>query len=139
MNFNETIPYLFVQISTAFKSRLEKKLNEIGLHSGQVFILFELWKLDGLSQIDLSANLKLTPPTINKMVKSLAENGFIACNKCESDGRLMRVFLTQKGIDVRPKVEEKWKEAEELLMSNLTMTEKLVLSQLFEKLNVMPD
>lgn len=136
MNFNETIPYLFVQVSTAFKSQLEKKLNETGLHSGQVFILFELWENDGQSQIDLSSNLKLAPPTINKMVKSLSDNGFVTCHKCESDGRLMRVFLTRKGLDARPDVEQKWKDAEEVLMSDLTVTERLVLSQLFEKMNV---
>ena len=138
MNFNESIPYLLVQISTAFKSLLEKKLNEIGLHSGQVFVLFELWKTDGMSQIDLSANLKLAPPTINKMVKSLAENGFVDCQKCASDGRLMRVFLTQKGVAVLPDVHHKWTDAEDVLLSNLTVTEKLVLSQLFDKLNEMP-
>ena len=136
MNFNETISFLFVQISTVFKAQLEKKLNEIGLHSGQVFILFELWKADGLSQIDLSINLRVSPPTVNKMVKSLTENGFVSCNKCNLDGRMMRVFLTQKGFDVRPEVEEQWQKVEEQLLTNLTATEKLVLSQLFEKLSV---
>ncbi len=135
MNFNESIPYLLVQNSTAFKSLLERKLNDIGLHSGQIFVLIELWKSDGVSQIDLANHLKLSPPTINKMVKSLAQNGFIDCRKCESDGRLMRVFLTQKGVEILPEVEHQWKEAESILMSNLTITEKLVLSQLFEKLN----
>lgn len=81
MNFNATIPYLFSQISTAFKISIEKQLVEIELHSGQVFILFELWENDGLSQIDLSNNLKISPPTIHKMVKSLAENDFVICNK----------------------------------------------------------
>lgn len=47
---------------------------------------------------------------------------------------MMRVFLTQKGIDVRPKVEEEWAKIEERLLSNLTETEKLVLFQLFGKL-----
>jgi MarR family transcriptional regulator, organic hydroperoxide resistance regulator len=136
MIFNETLPYLFVQISTAFKSNLERNLNEIGLHSGQVFILFELWENDGMSQIDLSANLKLSPPTINKMVKSLADNGFVICQKCDLDGRLMRVFLTQKSRNIRIEVEQIWRDCEESLMTNLTATEKLILAQLFEKLKL---
>jgi MarR family transcriptional regulator, organic hydroperoxide resistance regulator len=134
MNFNETIPYLFAQISTAFKISIEKQLIEIELHSGQVFILFELWKTNGLSQIDLSNKLKVSPPTINKMVKSLAKNEFVICNRCQGDGRMMRVFLTQKGFDVRPTVEEQWGKIELHLLSNLTETEKLVLFQLFVKL-----
>jgi DNA-binding MarR family transcriptional regulator len=134
MNFNETIPFLFVQISTFYKVEIEKQLNEFDLHAGQIFVLFELWKTDGQSQIDLSSSLKLSPPTINKMIKSLANNGFIVSAPCSNDGRLMRAYLTPKGVAIRPQVEDKWKKLEERLTSNLTVTEQLVLSQLFGKL-----
>jgi MarR family transcriptional regulator, organic hydroperoxide resistance regulator len=134
MNFNETVPYLIVQISTFYKVEIEKELKEYDLHSGQIFILFELWKNDGLSQIDLSTRLKVSPPTINKMVKSLAKNGFVVNVACPKDGRLMRVFLTPKGAAIRPRVEEKWQKIEEKIVSNLTPTEHLVLTQLFGRL-----
>lgn len=135
MHFNETLPYLLAQISTYFKVQIEKQLKEFNLHSGQIFILFELWKTDGLSQIDLSANLKVSPPTINKMVKSLKKNGFVACAVCATDGRIMRVYLTPQGVAIRPKVEEMWSKLEIGLVENLTVTEQLVLSQLFIKIN----
>ena len=134
MQFSETVPYLIVQISTFYKVEIEKELNEFDLHSGQIFILFELWKDDGLSQIDLSTRLKVSPPTINKMVKSLAKNGFVVIAACPKDGRLMRVFLTPKGAAIRPRVEEKWRKLEEKIVANLTPTEHLVLNQLFGRL-----
>ncbi len=135
MNFNETLPFLLAQLSTYFKVQIEKKLQEFNLHSGQIFILFELWKTDGLSQIELSANLKVSPPTINKMVKSLKTNGFVACAGCPTDGRLLRVYLTPKSAAIRPEIEETWKNLELGLVQNLTATEQLVLSQLFSKIN----
>src|SRR5215204_4496977 len=134
MNFNETLPYLFAQISTFYKVEIEKELNEFDLHAGQIFILFELWQTDGLSQIELSANLKVSPPTITRMVKSLARNGFVVSSVCSKDGRVMRVYLTPKGAAIHPQVEEKWRKLEEKLIGNLTATEQLVLSQLFGKL-----
>ena len=134
MNFNETIPYLIVQISTFYKVEIEKELNEFDLHAGQIFILFELWKDDGLSQIELSTRLQVSPPTVNKMVKSLAKNGFVANASCPKDGRLLRVFLTPKGAAIRPRVEEKWQKIEEKIVANLTPTEHLVLAQLFDRL-----
>ena len=134
MNFNETLPFLFAQISTYYKVEIEKQLNEFNLHAGQVFILFELWKTDGLSQIQISNSLRLSPPTINKMVKSLIKNGFVATAVCQSDGRVVEVYLTPKGAAIRPQVEEKWRKLEEKLVGNLTATEQLVLSQLFGKL-----
>ena len=133
MNFNDTLPFLFAQISTFYKVEIEKELNQFELHSGQIFVLFELWKTDGLSQIELSNNLKVSPPAINKMVKSLARNGFVVCSGCSKDGRVMRVFITPKGVAIRPQVEEKWRKLEEKLVGNLTATEQLVLSQLFGK------
>ena len=133
MNFNETVPYLIVQISTFYKVEIEKELNEFGLHSGQIFVLFELWKTDGLSQIELSANLKVSPPTVNKMIKSLAKNGFVVSSVSPNDGRIMLTFLTPKGVAIRPQVEEKWQKLEVKLAGNLTATEQLMLSQLFDK------
>lgn len=134
MNFNETVSFLFAQIATNFKVLIEKQLNKFDLHGGQIFILFALWKADGLSQIELAEILKVSPPTINKMVKSLKNNGFVVCAGCPKDGRVMRVFLTPKGAAVRPKVEEEWVKIDEKLLANLTATEQLVLSQLCSKI-----
>ena len=134
MDFNKTLPFLFSQLSTFYKVEIEKELIEFALHAGQIFVLFELWKTDGMSQIELSTNLKVSPPTINKMVKSLAKNGFVVSSVCSKDGRVVRVFLTPKGVAIRPQIEEKWQKLEARLVGNLTMTEQLVLSQLFDKL-----
>ena len=108
-------------------------MNVLGLHSGQLFVLINLWENDGQSQIDLAKNLNLTPPTINKMVGSLQRNGFVQCRKCENDGRSVRLFLTEKGFQSKILVEEKWVEIEAFSFANLTDTEKLMLFQLFNK------
>jgi MarR family transcriptional regulator, organic hydroperoxide resistance regulator len=134
MIFEETLPYLFTQLSTFYRVEIEKALNELDLHSGQIFILFELWKTDGLSQIELSSNLKVSAATINKMVKSLEKSGFVVNSQCPRDKRVMRVFLTLRGAAIRPQVEVKWQQLEQKILGDLTATEQLVLSQLFSKL-----
>lgn len=134
MNFENSMTYILTQISIAYRAYLERAMNEIGLHSGQVFVLISLWKTDGQSQIDLVKSLELTAPTVNKMVKSLMTGGFVECRKCGNDGRMMRVFLTDKGIQCQASVAEQWDKIEAQSYSNLTETEKLVLSQLFSKL-----
>jgi len=134
MDFENSVTYNLTQLAIAYRSYLERALNEIGLHSGQIFVLISLWKNDGQSQIDLVKNLNLTAPTINKMVKSLMAGSYVECRKCSSDGRMMRVFLTEKGIQCQSLVAEQWSKIETQSYSNLTETEKLVLSQLFVKL-----
>lgn len=134
MDFENSVTYALTQLAIAYRTYLERAMGEIGLHSGQIFVLISLWRSDGQSQIDLVRNLNLTAPTVNKMVKSLTANGYVECRKCETDGRLMRVFLTDKGVLCQSSVAEQWNKIETQSYSNLTETEKLVLSQLFAKL-----
>ena len=134
MDYENSLTYVLTQLAIAYRSYLERAMNEIGLHSGQIFILISLWKTDGQSQIDLVKNLNLAAPTVNKMVKSLVVGGFVKCRKCSGDGRIMRVFLTQKGSQCQNQVADQWSKIEAQSYSNLTETEKLVLTQLFVKL-----
>lgn len=134
MDFEQTISFLFAQVTTAHRNRLEKKMNEIGLHSGQVFILFQLWKENGLSQIRLANKLNLAPPTVNKMLKGLSDSGFVTCGRFENDGRTTRAHLTSKGEEIRELIEIQWLELEAEFLSALTETEKLILLQLMGKL-----
>jgi MarR family transcriptional regulator, organic hydroperoxide resistance regulator len=135
IDFEKTISFLFAQVTTGHKNRLEKKMNEIGLHSGQVFVLFELWKKDGQSQVRLAERLNVAPPTVNKMLKGLADNGFLYCAKDEDDGRTTRAYLRDRGEQVRELIEDQWRELEDETLANLTEVEKLVLFQLLGKLH----
>ncbi|HEX8286812.1 MAG TPA: MarR family transcriptional regulator [Pyrinomonadaceae bacterium] len=133
MDFKNTINYLFSQIFNAYRINLEKSLNAVNLHSGQVFILITLWSEDSQRQSDIAKNLNLSPPTVNTMIKSLMDAGFVKLLRDESDGRATRVLLTEKGIEIRPEVEKIWQNLEDDVYSNLTATEKIVLQQLLEK------
>jgi DNA-binding MarR family transcriptional regulator len=134
MDIDNSLTYLLTQISTAHQNMLQKVMNEIGLQRGQVFVLISLWKINGQSQIDLVNYLNLTAPTINKMVGNLIKNGFVECKKCSQDGRMMRVYLTEKSVQIKSAVEEKWLKSETQSFAFLTETEKLILTQLFGKI-----
>ncbi len=134
MDFENSVTFSLTKVTNSFKDKLDKYLKEIGLHGGQVFILFSLWQEDGQSQITLAQRVGLSAPTINKMVNSLSGNGFVECRKCEKDGRLIRVYLTQKGSDCRGAVQEQWEKMESVFFSKLTETEKLIFRQILEKM-----
>lgn len=134
IDFENTITYLLTPISNAYWANLEKAMNEINLHSGQVFVLVALWKQDGQSQIELSKNMNVAPPTVNKMVKSLIESGFIRSQRDTKDTRIVRIFLTNKGNDCKNPIKEQWLKLEVQILSNFTETEKLILFDLFGKL-----
>jgi DNA-binding MarR family transcriptional regulator len=136
IDFEETASYKLARVTTAFRSALERHLAVVGLHGGQVFVLFELWNEDGLRQVDIADRLDLSAPTINKILKGLAEINLIDRVREQDDGRSTRVFLTQKGRDIRAQVAEQWLELESEYLSGLTDTERLILPDLLGKLKV---
>lgn len=134
MNFEKSLNHLFSEITNLFWINLEQSMRQIGLHSGQIFVLISLWNKDGQTQIELAGRLNLSPPTINKMIKSLENNGFVSTRRSQTDARKVRVFLSEKGNKVRFKVEEQWQKLENDFFSPLNETEKLILQQIFDKL-----
>lgn len=139
MNFDETISFMLTKVATAHRTLLERKMKEIGLHSGQVFVLFELWKRDGQRQTDLAARLRLSPPTVNKVLGGLLESDFVTRARYEDDARSTRIYLTQKGHDIRAVLAREWAELEAESFGNLTDTERLIFDQLLRKLFVTAD
>src|SRR4029079_8797156 len=133
MHFEETATYLLAKAAVIHKNSLQRCANTVGLHSGQVFVMMELWKTDGQRQIDLDARLNLSPPTVNKILGGLLENDFVTRARYEDDARSTRIFLTQKGKDIREVVEEQWSEMEAMTLQGLTDTEQLMFKQLLAK------
>ncbi len=133
MVIKDSISYLLIQIANEHRVNLEKLMREIGLHSGQVLVLESLWETDNQSQAELVRNLSVTPPTIYNLVTRLAKAKFVEIKKCKSDGRLMRVSLLPKGLEIKPLVEVQWEKLENSILSNLSEAERIMFSLLLKK------
>ncbi len=134
IKFEDTVSYLLGRVTTAFRNSIERHMAQIGLHGGQIFFLLELWKQDGLRQVDLAQRLSLSAPTVNKMLKGLIEINLVTRSRIDNDGRSTRIFLTDRGREMRGEVESQWLELEESCLTSLTETERLVLFELLGKL-----
>ena len=134
MDFRDSVSYLLSKLTTAHRNLLEKSVQGIGLHSGQVFVLFELWEKDGQRQVDLAEKLNLAAPTVNKILGGMLQADLVTRERYEDDARSTRIYLTDKGRDVRDSLEVKWTEIEEQTVMGLTETEALILKQLLAKL-----
>ena len=134
MNIENSTTFLLTKVAVAARNYLEKTVNEIGLHGGQIFVLISLWKTDGQAQSALAKELNLSAVTINKMTQSLSKNGFVKCLRCEKDSRIVRVYLTPKAIESESLLQEKWNSFETEFYSGINDTEKLIFQQILSKL-----
>ena len=134
MKIEDSVSYLLAKLTISHRNLLEKSVTEVGLHSGQVFVMMELWKKDGQRQVDLAEKLNLAPPTVNKILGGLLESDFVKRAKYEDDARSTRIFLTDRGKEVKDALEEKWAELEVQTIEGMTETEALILKQLLQKM-----
>jgi MarR family transcriptional regulator, organic hydroperoxide resistance regulator len=126
--------YLFTAFATKHRDNLDKLMKEIGLHGGQIFVLNSLWNNDGQSQAELVKQLNVSAPTVYNMVVRLAETGFVEIIKDENDARIMRVYLTDKGREIKSQVFEQWAKLEDQTFANLTEPEKMMFTMLLQKI-----
>jgi len=134
MKIEDSVSYLLAKLTVSHRNLIEKYVTDVGLHSGQVFVMMELWKKDGQRQIDLAEKLNLAPPTVNKILGGLLEADFVKRERFEDDARSTRIFLTDKGNEIKDALESKWAELEEQTVMGMTPTEALILKQLLAKM-----
>lgn len=136
MAIETSVSYLLAKVGTAHRKLIEERAREIGLHGGQIFVLLELWKEDGLRQIDLANRMSLTAATVNKTIGGLIGNDYVTRMEFEDDARSTRICLTAKGRRIRADVEAAWRKVESQTLGGLTDAEETMLRQLLPKLLV---
>ncbi|MBB5178791.1 DNA-binding MarR family transcriptional regulator [Planomicrobium koreense] len=122
------------KVSSKMRRDYSESLREINLYVGQDNLLARLWEGDGITQMQLADHLKCEPPTVTNMVKSLEQNGFIIRKRDGKDGRVMRIYLTDKGKELEKPVDFKWKQQQEKLLNGISPEERLVLRDLMKRM-----
>lgn len=136
MSIENTVSYLLAKAGTAHRNLIEKRAQKIGLHGGQIFVLLELWKTDGLRQIDLASRLNLSAATVNRTIGGLIESDLVTRQTFENDGRSTRICLTKEGQAIQPHVEALWQEIDREATGGLTDAEVTMLGQILPRLVV---
>lgn len=122
------------KISAQMRRDYSEMLRGLDLHVGQDNLLCKLWNDDGITQMQLTELLKCEPPTVTNMVKTLEKNGFIYRKKDTVDGRVSRVYLTEKGIAVKTPIEQIWNKQQDKLLNKLAVNERKMLNDLLHKM-----
>ncbi|MFT3745182.1 MAG: MarR family winged helix-turn-helix transcriptional regulator [Pyrinomonadaceae bacterium] len=132
--FEETVSYLLAKVATAFRNSMETHMAEVDLHSGQVFVMIELWRKDGMKQIELAELLNVKAPTVSNMIRGLEKINLVKTKKDAKDGRAMTVHLTARGRTMKEEVEKRWIDVETECVAGLSASDRFVLFEVLKKL-----
>jgi DNA-binding MarR family transcriptional regulator len=97
-------------------------------------VLNRLWEQDGLSQVELAERTFKDKPSTTRILNLLEQKGVVLRRRDAEDGRVMHVFLTKAGKDLKEKLIPC---AEEVLVKsgqNLTKEEVSQFKQILRKI-----
>lgn len=130
---HKSLGYLFSQICKHRRNKKNELLAEFGLHAGQDIFLYHLSKDDGQTVSSLAKNMCIEHATIANTITRMEANGFIKKVKDDSDKRVSRIFLKQKGKDAMKQVREVWRALETQTSEELTTQERIQLLRFLQQ------
>ncbi len=130
---NESTSFAIIQVARKHRQRVEEALNELGLHTGQEFLLLQLWQEEGLTPTQLANIACVEPPTISKMLQRLERVGLIERKSDAEDARVSRVYLTEQGRSLEKPVLRALKEVNTHTVKGLTDVEQALLRRLLNQ------
>lgn len=112
---------------------ITKRMEKYNIGQGQFMFLLELYIEDGRNQEELSKVLKIDKGTTARAIKKLEEEGYIERFKDEKDKRSNKIYLTQKGRDVKESIFSVLDDWERKMSEHLDESEKELMIKLLEK------
>jgi DNA-binding MarR family transcriptional regulator len=88
---------------------------------------------EGMKVTELSAQLRVTSPTVTQMVNALEARDFLLRAKDERDGRVVRVKLTPEGARVAQLVEDEFLAGLQALIEHLGAGRSRMLIELLDE------
>ena len=93
-------------LALAFKRMVATIERESGVGGMKWFLLTVLGRRDGLSQGEFTQEYEMDPSRVTRTAQSLEGDGLIRRERDAEDNRVMRMYLTEEGLEVLGKLPE---------------------------------
>jgi MarR family transcriptional regulator, organic hydroperoxide resistance regulator len=120
-------------VSRLSKSEAQRRLSRLGLHAGQQFVLECLWHDDGLTPSEIARRIGVEAATLTRALRRMEAGGLVERRVDDSDRRRVRTWLTSRGRELRPAVQEAMDRLAEDAVALLSEQETAVLEELLAR------
>ena len=96
--------YLISRVSLVVTSALKKGFADAGVEKvrpAYLCVMMSLWKEDGLKVIELGKKAGLEPSTMTGLLDRMERDGLASRTTDPKDRRVLRIYLTETGQNVR--------------------------------------
>jgi MarR family transcriptional regulator for hemolysin len=92
---------LITRTTVQIREATRRVLAGYGIERPQNLVLDALVERDGLTPGEIAARLEVRGPTAVKMAQRMEANGLVERRRDDPDGRLVRVYLTERGREIQ--------------------------------------
>ena len=117
----------FTRASKLMRNAADAAMSRHGVRVGQNLVLEALWATDGQTPGELAEGLGVAIPTVVKMANRMEAAGLLTRRRDARDGRLVRLYLTERGRLVQNAIEHELAQLDRRATSLLTGAERSAL------------
>ncbi len=131
-----SICYVFL-LSKAYQKGhklVQNRLKPYGLTNIQYLVLEVLWHRGGIKAAELGKQLSIDKATLSGILDRMIEAGWLIKEQDAQDMRMSQLFPSKKANDLKEKLVQERKAANEELLSPFTTEEKILLRRLLLEL-----
>jgi DNA-binding MarR family transcriptional regulator len=133
-NDNRAFRDAFREASRVARERTDRVLARHGVRVGQQFVLEALWREDGLTPGELARRIGVETPTVVRGVGRMEAAGLVVRRDDPQDGRLVRVYLTDRGRELEGIIPQAEDGVIEEVLSGLSRDERRQLNRLLSRI-----
>ena len=114
----------------------QEELAALELKSCHASYLAAICACPGITQDQLARRIFINKSNVARQLAVLEEEGFVERRACTEDKRAMRVYPTDKALEVLPQINSILVRWEEFLTQDLSEKEKILLTQMLCKMKL---
>lgn len=113
---------------------LNAAMKPLNITTAEQPILMYLYRNNAVTQEEISAYLQVDKAMTTRTIQSLLEKGLVTKEKDEKDKRCNKISLTQKGLDMREAMVEKFVGWNKIMLEGMDESKRDLLFELLEEM-----
>jgi DNA-binding MarR family transcriptional regulator len=112
----------------------KKRLKAYNLTNMQHLVLEGLWYQEGMTAAEIGKLLILDKATLSGVLDRMGETGWIVKKQDPGDGRIQRIYPSEKANQFKSRLIEERKKANKFILKKFTLEEQLLVKRLLRDL-----
>ncbi|WP_243372696.1 MarR family transcriptional regulator [Geotalea sp. SG265] len=132
ISYRDNIVFILAKAHQRAQASLKARLQPFSLTPMQCLFMEALWEEDGLSVGEIGRRIALDTATLAGILDRLVTAGWVRREVDSQDGRVARVYLTEKGTGAIGTLAETMEQTNDDLLKGFSQEERLLLKRLLK-------